>query len=137
MVLVSSAFSHQPKEKIHTDRAPEPIGPYSQGIHVRDYVFISGQIGIDPKTGLLAGGIEDQTHQVMKNVQAILSASGLDFKDVVNAHIYLTNLSDFPTVNGIYAEYLKDAAPSRSTIEVSALPKDAFIEIDMIAENPE
>ncbi len=136
MVLFSAAFSHQLKEKIHTDRAPEPIGPYSQGIHVMDYVFISGQIGIDPKTGLLAGDIKGQTHQVLKNIQAILSASGLDFEDVVNTHIYLTNISDFPTVNGIYAQYMKDAAPSRSTIEVAGLPKGALIEIDMIAEKP-
>lgn len=130
MVLVN--IPH--KETIYTDQAPKPIGPYSQGVAVNDYEYTSGQIGIDPQTGVLVDRIEDQTHQVMKNLRAILAVSGLEFDDVVNTHIYLTNISDFPTVNEIYSGYMGNATPSRSTIGVASLPKGALVEIEMIAE---
>ncbi|MCA1916723.1 RidA family protein [Methanospirillum hungatei] len=130
MVLVNS--SH--KEIIYTDKAPKPIGPYSQGVAVNDYVYTSGQIGIDPQTGVLRDTIGDQTHQVMKNLREILEVSGLNFDDVVNTHIYLTNISDFPTVNEIYSGYMGNATPSRSTVGVASLPKGALVEIEMIAE---
>lgn len=124
------------KEIIYTNDSPKPIGPYSQAIRVENLVFTSGQIGLDPLTNTLPVGIENQTEKAMKNIRNILLKSGVDYSDVVNTRIYLTNLSDFPTVNNIYANHMGSSAPARSTIQVSGLPKGALIEIEMVAYRP-
>ncbi len=133
MCLISSAISSPSREVIHTSSAPEPIGPYSQAVRTGGLVFTSGQIGIDPKTGNLSSSIDEQTGQVMKNLQEILHASGHDLSDVVSTRIYLTNLSDFAVVNEIYSRSMGNAAPARSTVQVVALPKGALVEIEMTA----
>ncbi len=122
------------REKVHTDRAPRAIGPYSQAIDTGDFVFLSGQIGLDPETGQMKAGVEEQTHQVMRNLQAVLEAVGLDFSHVVKTTIYLQDLNDFQKVNEIYASYLQEPYPARATVQVAALPKGALVEIEMIAK---
>ncbi len=122
------------REKVHTDKAPKAIGPYSQAIDTGDFVFLSGQIGLDPETGQMKAGVEEQTHQVMRNLQAVLEAVGLDFSHVVKTTIYLQDLNDFQKVNEIYASYLQEPYPARATVQVAALPKGALVEIEMIAK---
>lgn len=125
---------HQSTEQvIYTENAPKPIGPYNQAIRFGDLIFISGQIGIDPKTGNITGNISGQTEQVMKNLKAILVESGSDLSHVVQSRIYLTNMSDFTTVNEIYGNYLGAGHPARATVQVSGLPKEALVEIEMVA----
>ncbi len=122
------------KEIIATDRAPKAIGPYSQGVKAGGFVFFSGQIPLDPETGLLKGGdITEQTEQVMENIAAMLDAAGLGFADVVKSTIYMTDLSHFPVVNEIYGRRFPAAPPARSTVEVKSLPKGAAIEIEITA----
>ena len=119
---------------ISTQRAPAAIGPYSQGIKAGDYVFISGQIPIEPGTeSLIKGDIEEQVEQVLKNLKEILTASGLSMEDVVKTTLYLKDLSNFERVNNVYKRYFVSMPPARSTIEISRLPKDVQIEIDAIA----
>lgn len=118
---------------IKTDKAPAAIGPYSQAITCKGLLFCSGQIGIDPKTGILVDGIEKQTLQVLKNLQAILHAAGTDLKKVIKTTVYLTDITDFTKVNQIYADFFKDHKPARATVKVSNLPKEALIEIEAIA----
>jgi len=122
------------KKQIQTNAAPAAIGPYSQAVQVGDFIFYSGQIPLDPESGtMVAGGIVEQTQQVMKNMQAVLHASGLDFADVVKTTIYLTDLADFATVNKIYGESFTDISPARACVQVSALPKGACVEIEWIS----
>lgn len=122
------------KETIKTEQAPAAIGPYSQGINAAGLIFVSGQIPLDPTTGESVGDdITVQTEQVMKNLDAILTAGGSSMKKVVKTTIYLKNLSDFAVVNGIYGNYFDENPPARATVEVSALPKGVGIEIDAIA----
>jgi 2-iminobutanoate/2-iminopropanoate deaminase len=123
------------KEIIHSDKAPEPIGPYSQAVRMGNLLFASGQIPIDPSTGaLVQGGVQEQTRQVMRNLDAVLSAAGAAFSDVVKTTVYLTDLSVFADFNAVYAEYFDEAtAPARATIQVGALPKGALVEIDLTA----
>lgn len=125
------------KTSIQTDQAPAAIGPYSQAIRIDNMVFTSGQVAIDPGTGqLVAGGIEEQTHRVLRNLQAVLTAAGLDFSRVVKTTVFLKDMAHFAAMNAIYAEYLQtqnSPAPARSTVEVSRLPKDALVEIELIA----
>ena len=122
------------KEQIQTKEAPEAIGPYSQAIRAGEFVFYSGQIPLDPDTGVMVeGGIVEQTKRVMANMQAVLHASGRDFADVVKVTIYLTDLADFATVNEIYGSYFDTLPPARACVQVAALPKGAMIEIDWIA----
>ena len=125
------------KAAIFTSEAPTAIGPYSQAIHTGRMLFTSGQVALDPASGqMVDGGIEAQTHRVCRNLQAVLAASGLTFASVVKTTVYLKNMSDFAAMNAVYAEYFatKDApAPARSTVEVARLPKDALVEIDIIA----
>jgi 2-iminobutanoate/2-iminopropanoate deaminase len=135
MSLVLFIPSHHQKQVIVTDKAPKPIGPYSQAIHSDNLVYISGQIGIDPETGNLSSTIDGQTDQVMRNLGEILKESGLDFSDVVATRIYLTNLSDFGRVNTIYAHYLGNSSPARSTVQVGGLPRGALVEIEMTAQD--
>lgn len=115
--------------------APAAIGPYSQAIDAGDFVFLSGQVPIDPATGdLVPGDITAQTERVLDNLGAVLEAAGVSFADVVKTTIYLMDFNDFQTVNGVYAKRFKDAPPARATVQVSALPKGARIEIDAIAK---
>ena len=119
---------------ITTKGAAAAIGPYSQAVRVGSLLFVSGQIPLDPSTGdLVEGDIAFQTHQVMKNLSAILDAAGYKFSAVVRTSVFLIDLEDFSTVNEVYATYLPSPAPARSTVQVSGLPKRARIEIDLIA----
>ena len=119
---------------ITTADAPAAIGPYSQAIHSGDLVFLSGQVPIDPKTGELVGGdIATQTERVLDNLAAVLAAAGCGFGDVVKTTIYLVDLGDFQAVNQTYAKRFTAAPPARATVQVSALPKGARVEIDAIA----
>lgn len=117
---------------IHTEQAPAAIGPYSQAIEAGDFVYVSGQIPINPATGEVEQGIEKQTEQVLKNLQAILTEVGTDFSQVVKFTIYLTSMDNFVTVNEIYGSYLEEPYPARATVEVSRLPKDVLVEMDVI-----
>ena len=130
----------QSKISIHTDAAPAAIGPYSQAIRVGDMLFTSGQIPTDPKTGdFVSGGIKEQTTQVLENLKAILAQAGIDFTHVVKTTVFLQNMSDFAAMNEVYAKYLAPAGaipPARSTVQVAALPKNALVEIEVIARDP-
>ncbi|GEJ46848.1 reactive intermediate/imine deaminase [Chryseobacterium sp. ON_d1] len=122
------------KQIINTVNAPAAIGPYSQANMANGVLYISGQIPVDPATGKLVEGIEKETHQVMKNLEAILTEAGMTFKNVVKATIFLKNMDDFAVMNDIYASYLdSESYPARETVQVSCLPKNVDIEISMIA----
>lgn len=122
------------KKIISTSEAPAAIGPYSQANFANGILYISGQIPLNPQTGKLEEGIEKETHQVMKNLEAILTEAGLTFKNVVKASIFLKNMDDFAVMNDIYASYLDpESYPARETVQVSCLPKNVDIEISMIA----
>lgn len=122
------------KKIISTTNAPAAIGPYSQANFANGVLYISGQIPVDPATGELVDGIEKETHQVMKNLEAILSEAGMTFGNVVKASIFLKNMDDFAVVNEIYASYLEEGSyPARETVQVSCLPKNVDVEISMIA----
>lgn len=125
--------------QIVTDQAPKAIGPYSQAIRAGSYVFISGQIAIDPSTGKLSGEtIQEQTRQVLKNLEAILAAEGLTLENVVKTDVYMKDLKDFQVMNGIYAEKFSYAIkPARATVQISKLPLDAMVEISCVAFVPE
>jgi 2-iminobutanoate/2-iminopropanoate deaminase len=120
---------------IRSNQAPDPVGPYSQAIASGDLLFLSGQIPLDPASGkLVAGEIEDQTHRVLANLSAVLEAGGSSLKQVVKTTVYLTDLSLFPRMNAVYAEYFSaDPAPARATVQVAALPLGSEVEIDAIA----
>jgi 2-iminobutanoate/2-iminopropanoate deaminase len=126
------------KAAIATDLAPAAIGPYSQGIRVGNLVFTAGQIALDPATQqVVAPGIAEQTTQVMENLKAILEAAGTSLAKVVKATVFLKDFNDFAAMNAVYGTYLAPqgvAPPARSTVEVSRLPKDVLVEIDLIAE---
>ena len=122
------------KKVIHTDRAPEAIGPYSQAIQAGDFLFLSGQIPLDPKTGeLVKGDIRIQTRQVLENIRGVLESQGSGMKDVVKATIFLKDIGNFNQVNEVYATYFPSSPPARSMVEVAKLPRYADIEIEMIA----
>ena len=122
------------KQIINTANAPAAIGPYSQANLANGVLYISGQIPVDPATGKLVEGIEKEKHQVMKNLEAILTEAGMTFKNVVKATIFLKSMDDFAVMNDIYASYLDaDSYPARETVQVSCLPKNVDIEISMIA----
>ena len=122
------------RQAISTANAPAAIGPYSQAIKSGNLLFLSGQIPLDPATGnLVAGGIEEQTRQVFTNIGAILEAAGLSFDAVLSATVYVMDMNDFGKVNEIYATYFSSPAPARATVQVARLPKDARVEIQVIA----
>lgn len=122
------------REAIRSGAAPQAIGPYSQALGVGRFVFLSGQIGLDPASGaLVAGGTAAETKQVLQNLQAVLQAAGLGFGDVVRTTIYLVDLNDFTTVNDVYGCYVREPFPARATVGVAALPRGARVEIDAIA----
>ncbi|HEX3001279.1 MAG TPA: RidA family protein [Methanoregula sp.] len=134
MYFLSPGAAHSAKQSVYSRQAPEPIGPYSQGVQSGGFVWLSGQVGIDPATGNLTGGVEEQATRAMENQKAVLAASGLTFSDVVQTRIYLTSMNDFSSVNRIYSTYFTDSFPARSTVQVAGLPKGALVEIEMVAE---
>ena len=123
------------KKIIKTNEAPEPIGPYNQAIEAGEFIFLSGQIGIDVDTGeLINENIQAETNQVMRNIESVLKASNRNFDNVVKSTIFLKDLNDFSTVNEVYSKYFKNKiSPARETVEVARLPKDANVEISVIA----
>jgi len=122
------------REVIATDQAPQAIGPYSQAIRAQGLIFTSGQVAIDPATQqVIAGDISSQTDRVLKNLAAILQASGSSLEKVLRCTVFLKNMGDFTAMNEVYGRYFKQSAPARSTVEVARLPKDVLVEIDMIA----
>ena len=122
------------REVIATEQAPQAIGPYSQAIRAQGLIFTSGQIAIDPATAqIIAGDVSAQTDRVLKNLAAILQASGSSLEKVLRCTVFLKNMGDFAAMNEVYGRYFNQAPPARSTVEVARLPKDATIEIDVIA----
>ena len=122
------------RQAVSSDKAPRAIGPYSQAIKAGSMLFVSGQIPLDPATGgMVEGDIAAQTHRVFANLQAILEAAGASFDHVVRTTVYLADMNDFAIVNDIYGSYFSDPAPARATIQAARLPKDARVEIDVIA----
>jgi len=122
------------RQAVSTPSAPQAIGPYSQGIRAGSLLFVSGQVPIDPATGnIIAGDIAAQTHRVFQNIGEILKAGGASFDHVVRTTVFLADMNDFAAMNAVYATYFTAPAPARATVQVSRLPKDARIEIDVIA----
>lgn len=125
------------KIKIETSKAPKAIGPYSQAIRNDGFIFISGQIYLTPDGTLVEGTIEEQAHQVMKNLKAVIKAAGASFADVVKTTMYITNMADFEKINEVYKSYLTQPYPARETVGVKELPKGVKIEMSMIAMKTE
>ena len=122
------------RETVSTDKAPKAIGPYAQAIKVGEVIYTAGQIPIDPQSGnLIAGGIAEQTRQVLENLKAVLEAAGSSLEKVVKATVFLKNMADFAALNEVYGEYLGAAKPARSTVAVAELPRGALVEIDFVA----
>ena len=122
------------KEIINTSKAPKAIGPYSQAIKANGFIFVSGQIPLDYKTGeFVQGGIKEQTKQCLENLQAILTEAGVDFSAVVKTGVFLADINDFAQMNEVYAQYFSKECPARACVEVSKLPKGALVEIELIA----
>ena len=120
---------------VDSNEAPKAIGPYSQGIKAGGFVFVSGQVALDPKTGeMVAGDVAAQTERVLQNLQAIVEAAGSDLDRVVKATVYLRTMADFAAMNEVYKKYFKTEPPARATVAVAGLPKDALVEIDVVAE---
>ena len=123
------------KTIVRSDNAPAPVGPYSQAVKVGDLLFCSGQIAIDPKANqMLEADVQTQAKQVMENIGAVLVAAGGHYRDICKTTIFLTNMGDFAAVNEVYSQYFTQDPPARSTVEVSALPKNALVEIEVIAK---
>lgn len=122
------------KKIIHTENAPAPIGPYSQAVRIDSFLYLSGQIAIDPATGVYTpADAAKETQQVMRNLGAVLDAAGLSFAHVIKTSIFLKDMNDFSKVNEVYGQYFSADFPARETVQVSVLPKDARVEISMIA----
>jgi 2-iminobutanoate/2-iminopropanoate deaminase len=122
------------KDIVLTDRGPKPIGPYSQAVKSNGFVFISGQVALDPKTNEFVGAdVRQQTERVLENLKAILEASGVSFHHVVKTTVFLKDMNDFSAMNEVYTRYFTAAPPARSTVQAARLPKDALVEIDLIA----
>jgi 2-iminobutanoate/2-iminopropanoate deaminase len=122
------------KDVVLTARGPKPIGPYSQAIRSSGFVFVSGQVALDPQTGEFVGtDVRQQTERVMENLKGILEASGASLNHVVKTTVFLQDMNDFAAMNEVYARYFTSAPPARSTVQVARLPKDALVEIDVIA----
>jgi 2-iminobutanoate/2-iminopropanoate deaminase len=122
------------RDVVLTDRGPKPIGPYSQAVRANGFLFLSGQIALHPKTGEISGaGIAEQTERVLENIKGIVEAAGSKMPHVVKTTVFLKNMNDFAAMNEVYARYFTAAPPARSTVEVARLPKDALVEIEVIA----
>lgn len=126
------------KQIVKTDKAPQAIGPYSQAVRAGGFVFASGQIPLDPQTGeFVAGGIAEQTEQVLRNLSAVLEAAGTGLDRVVKTTVFLADMNDFAAMNEVYGRYFSGDAPARATVEAARLPRDARVEIEVIAEAQE
>ena len=124
------------KKSVNTTEAPQAIGPYSQAIRIGDFLYTSGQISLDPKTmEMITGNIELETEKVLQNIEAILSAEGLNFGHVIKTTVYLTDLSEFTRMNQVYEKFFSNTKPARACVQVAALPKGAKVEIDAIAHS--
>jgi 2-iminobutanoate/2-iminopropanoate deaminase len=131
---MSSSDAQPSRQAITTHEAPSAIGPYSQAVRAGAFLFISGQIGLVPSTGVVAeGGIAGETHQVLRNLDAILRAAGVSLASVVKTTVYMADLGEFEAMNRVYATYFPRPEPARSTIQAARLPRDARVEIDVIA----
>lgn len=125
------------KTVVSSDRAPQAIGPYSQAIKANGFLFISGQIPLDPITGqIVYGGIETQTHQVLTNLRAILEKEGLTFANVVKTTVFLKDMEDFAAMNKVYGQFFSEEPPARACVQVARLPRDVSVEIELIAVYP-
>lgn len=124
------------RQAVSTTSAPAAIGPYSQGITIDGLTFCSGQLGLDPATGELAEGVEAQAERSLRNLGAVLEAAGLAMADVVKTTLFLVDMADFAAVNAVYARFMPDPPPARSTVAVAALPKGGLVEIEAIARRP-
>ena len=140
MALIGPHISLNPgrskgmKKEIKTDKAPKAIGPYSQAIEANGFIFASGQIALDPKTGeLMMGSVEDQTRLVLNNMKAVLEAAGSSFDKVVKCSVFLQDMDDFSKMNAVYGEFFKPPYPARAAVQVARLPKDVKVEIEAIA----
>ena len=123
------------KEAVFTARGPKPIGPYSQAIKANGLLFVSGQVALDPQSGEFVGSdVRQQTERVLENLKAILEAAGSSLKHVVKTTVFLKDMNDFPAMNETYARYFSSVPPARSTVQAARLPKDALVEIDVIAQ---
>lgn len=132
--LIGCAGQPVDREVISTPNAPAAIAPYSQGVRVGNTLYVSGQIGVDPTTReFVPGGIAEQTHQVVKNIQAVLEAAGFSLEDVVQSQVFLSDLNNYAAMNEVYGSYFKTAPPARAALQVARLPKDALIEIIVVA----
>lgn len=121
----------------HSDQAPEAIGPYSQAVSVDGWLYTSGQVALDAASGEMVGDdFESQARKVLANLSAVLASAGCGFADVVKSTVYITDFADFPRLNELYGEAMGDHRPARSTVQVAALPKDALLEIDLVARIP-
>jgi 2-iminobutanoate/2-iminopropanoate deaminase len=122
------------KSVVKSPRLPEPIGPFSPGIDVEGTVYLSGQVGVSPRTQtLVPGGVSAETEQVLDNLRVLLASAGKGFSDVVSARVFLTSMKDFPAMNAIYARHFREPYPARTTVGVTELPMGASVEIDLIA----
>jgi 2-iminobutanoate/2-iminopropanoate deaminase len=122
------------RDTVLTERGPKPIGPYSQAIRVSGFLYVSGQVALDPKTGEMTGAdIRQQTERTLENVKGIVEAAGSKLSHVVKTTVFLKDMNDFTAMNEVYAKYFTSAPPARSTVQVSRLPKDALVEIEVIA----
>lgn len=134
ILLIGCQYQTYEKTVIQSENAPKTIGPYSQAIKVGQHLYLAGQIAIDPQTNeFVSGGIVEQTNQVLSNINAVLTEAGYDFDDVVQTQIFLLDMNDYATINEIYASHFKEASPARAVVQVAHLPKDALIEIMMVA----
>jgi 2-iminobutanoate/2-iminopropanoate deaminase len=122
------------KDVVLTDKGPKPIGPYSQAIKINGLIYLSGQVALDPRSNeFLSGDIAQQTERVMENIKAILEAGGSNLNHVVKTTVFLKDINDFAAMNEVYGKFFKAAPPARSTVQVAKLPKDALVEIEVIA----
>jgi 2-iminobutanoate/2-iminopropanoate deaminase len=122
------------KDVVLTDKGPKPIGPYSQAIRINGLIYLSGQVALDPRSNeFLSGDIAQQTERVMENIKAILEAGGSNLNHVVKTTVFLKDINDFAAMNEVYGKFFKAAPPARSTVQVAKLPKDALVEIEVIA----
>jgi 2-iminobutanoate/2-iminopropanoate deaminase len=122
------------KDIVTTDRGPKPIGPYSQAIKANGFLFLSGQVALDPKSGEITGSdIRQQTERVLENIKGILEAAGSNLHHVVKTTVFLKDMNEFPAMNEVYGRYFSAAPPARSTVQVERLPKDALVEIEVVA----
>jgi 2-iminobutanoate/2-iminopropanoate deaminase len=134
LVLTATTALPQEKKVVTTKEAPQPVGPYSQAIKAGGFVYLAGQVALDPTTGkLVEGDVKAQTERVLKNLSAVLAASGTSVDRVVKTTVFLKNIADFPAMNEVYGQFFKTDPPARSTVQVAALPKDALVEIDLVA----